>query len=69
MNDAALLETSMAARMLDVSADTVRAWSQQGRLRSVRTAGGTRLFARRDVERLREERDAQRDAAAHAKSA
>ncbi|PYR92896.1 MAG: hypothetical protein DMF84_11555 [Acidobacteria bacterium] len=44
--------TGDVARRFDVSAVTVRLWSDCGRLRSLRTASGTRLFARRDVEQF-----------------
>ena len=32
-----------------VSANTIRAWSDRGRLRTVRTDGGVRLFLKRDL--------------------
>ena len=40
-----------AARMLGVSVETIRRWDAAGRLRSTRTLGGQRRFARADVER------------------
>jgi excisionase family DNA binding protein len=52
------LLTSEVARILDVSAETVRLWERQGRLRAAKTSGGVRLFDRRDVEQLARERAA-----------
>ena len=51
-----LLLTGEAARVLDVSADTIRLWERTGRLPAVKTARGVRLFDRRDIERLARER-------------
>lgn len=48
--------TSEAARILDVSPETIRTWERTGRLPAVRTRKGMRLFDRRDVERLAQER-------------
>jgi excisionase family DNA binding protein len=39
-----LLQTSEVARLLDVSADTVRVWERLGRLHAVRVGRGMRLF-------------------------
>jgi excisionase family DNA binding protein len=47
---------SEAARVLGVSADTVRAMSDDGRLPTMRTSGGIRLFYERDVQKLAEAR-------------
>jgi len=44
--------------MLGISADTVRSWSDDGRLPCLKTSAGHRLFNRRDVERLARERKA-----------
>jgi excisionase family DNA binding protein len=41
---------SQVARMLNVSADTVRAWADSGRLDCIRTSAGHRLFKRDEVE-------------------
>jgi excisionase family DNA binding protein len=54
------LLTSDVARLLSVSSDTVRLWERLGRLPALKTAGGTRLFDRRDVEQLAREREARR---------
>lgn len=47
---------SEAARVLGVSADAVRAMSDTGRLATLRTSSGIRLFYERDVRRLAETR-------------
>jgi len=44
--------TTEAARILDVSPETVRHWERIGILPALKTARGVRLFDRRDVERL-----------------
>jgi excisionase family DNA binding protein len=51
-----LLTPSDAARVLGLSADSVRVLSDSGRLPSMRTIGGRRLFRRGDVDRLAVER-------------
>jgi len=43
------LTTGQAARYLGVSAETVRRWLDDGRLRGMRTAGGHRLVERASV--------------------
>lgn len=48
--------TSEAARILDVSSETVRLWERRGRLPALKTEKGVRLFNRRDIERLACER-------------
>ena len=45
--------TSEAARIVGVSAQSIRQWERLGRLAATRTASGVRLFARADVEELR----------------
>ena len=50
------LLTNDAARLLNVSPQTIRVWERAGRLVAVKTARGVRLFDRRDVERLARER-------------
>ena len=45
-----------AAEMLGVSPDTVRRWSDEGRLPAERSAGGQRLVRRSDVARVLSER-------------
>lgn len=47
-----LLTPSDAARVLGLSADSVRVLSDTGRLPSMRTVSGRRLFRRSDVDRL-----------------
>jgi excisionase family DNA binding protein len=47
-----LLTPSDAARVLGLSADSVRVLSDTGRLPSMRTVSGRRLFRRIDVDRL-----------------
>lgn len=56
------LLTSDAARILNISADAVRRLERLGQLTAMRTAGGTRLFDRTEVERLARERTLQRAA-------
>jgi excisionase family DNA binding protein len=51
------LLTSEAARILEVTPETVRLWADSGRLPAVKTARGVRLFEREDVERLARERE------------
>ena len=53
--DGSFPTTSDAARVLGVCAATVRMYDATGRLPSVRTPGGWRLFLRDDVERLKAE--------------
>jgi excisionase family DNA binding protein len=58
-----LMTPSDAARVLGLSADSVRVLSDSGRLPAMRTVSGRRLFRRGDVDRLAAER-AQHTAAA-----
>jgi len=51
-----LMTPSDAARILGLSPDSVRALSDSGRLATLRTVSGRRLFRRADVERLANER-------------
>lgn len=60
-----LMTPSDAARVLGLSADSVRVLSDSGRLPAMRTVSGRRLFRRGDVDRLAAER-AQHTAAAMA---
>jgi excisionase family DNA binding protein len=55
-----VLSVSEAARRLKVSAQTVRDWADRGKLPVMRTAGGQRIFQRDDIERARQERQAER---------
>jgi excisionase family DNA binding protein len=54
-----LLTPSDAARVLGLSADSVRVLSDNGRLPAMRTVGGRRLFRRADVDKLAVERAGQ----------
>jgi len=58
LNEPRLLLTNEVAHILNVSPDTVRLWERLGRLPAVKTPGGVRLFAQRDVEQLALERSA-----------
>ena len=51
-----LMTPSDAARVLGLSADSVRVLSDSGRLPALRTISGRRLFRRSDVDRLAAER-------------
>lgn len=48
-----LLPIGETARLLGVSVGTVRRWEDGGLIRSERTAGGQRRFARSEVERVK----------------
>jgi DNA-binding transcriptional MerR regulator len=52
------LLTSEVARLFGVAPETVRLWERQGHLPARKTESGVRLFDRRDVTRLLEERRA-----------
>jgi DNA-binding transcriptional MerR regulator len=56
--------TTEAARILEVAPETIRHWERVGILPALKTERGVRLFSRRDCERLRDEREAQRAAIA-----
>ena len=51
-----LMTPSDAARILGLSADSVRVLGDTGRLPALRTVSGRRLFRRGDVERLAADR-------------
>jgi DNA-binding transcriptional MerR regulator len=53
--------SSEAARILGISAQSVRAWENAGRLRAAKTARGVRVFSRVEVEQLRDSLDQPRD--------
>jgi excisionase family DNA binding protein len=57
MSKDALLLTSEAGKILEISPDQVRHLERTGRLPAVKTSGGVRLFKRCDVERLARERE------------
>jgi DNA-binding transcriptional MerR regulator len=44
---------SEVARELKCAAQTIRDWSDRGLLRPMRTASGTRIFTREEIERRR----------------
>jgi DNA-binding transcriptional MerR regulator len=52
-----LLTVADASRILGVVPDTVRYLERVGKLQAQRTSSGWRLFDRRDVERLRRQRE------------
>ena len=54
------LLTNDAARVCDVAPQTIRLWERAGLLPAVKTERGVRLFDRRDVERVKRERDERR---------
>jgi len=58
-----LLTSGDAARVAGVSVDSIRNWADNGRLPSIRTAGGVRLFTRQDLERVVQERNTPGEAA------
>ena len=66
-----LMTPSDAARILNLSADSVRVLGDSGRLPALRTVSGRRLFRRGDVEQLAAARAAAAASAsaAHAASA
>jgi excisionase family DNA binding protein len=57
LEDEDLLTPLDAARVLGISPETVRALSNAGRLPTLRTVSGRRLFRRSEVERLAAERE------------
>ncbi len=50
------LRIGVAAELLGVGVDTLRRWEADGRLRTIRTAGGQRLVPVAEVSRLLAER-------------
>jgi len=50
------LSVSEAARVLGMSADWVRLQEKGGKLKAIKSAGGIRLFALEDVQKLAAER-------------
>lgn len=51
-----LLQTSEAARLVGVSPPWLRDMANEGRIPTLRTAGGVRLFKRRDLEEYMDHR-------------
>ena len=64
-----LMTPSDAARILGLSADSVRVLSDNGRLPAMRTVSGRRLFRRGDVDRLAAQRAQRADDGAASKAA
>jgi hypothetical protein len=58
MESEPILITSEAARLLEVTPNTVRWHANKKLLRAIRTETGTRIFYRRDVEALAIQRQA-----------
>lgn len=56
-----LLTTSEAARILELSPDSIRRFERDGVLPAVRVGKGQRLFTQTDVERLRLQRQKKLD--------
>jgi excisionase family DNA binding protein len=56
MQQTQLLTTGDAAKVADVSVETIRRWDRSGKLAAVRTAGGLRLFERAAVLKVVEAR-------------
>jgi excisionase family DNA binding protein len=52
-----LITVGEAAKMLDLSADSVRRFEREGVLAAIRVGKGQRLFTPSDIERLRAERE------------
>jgi len=56
-----MISMSEAARILGVSAQTIRTWCSSGKMKHSRTPGGHRMFKLSDVERMMEgENDAKK---------
>lgn len=55
-----LLTTTDAARLANVSGETIRSWANSGKLPSQKTASGIRLFRRADIERVVDQRNQER---------
>jgi MerR family transcriptional regulator/heat shock protein HspR len=53
MNDRPIYMISVAAELVGMHPQTLRIYEQRGLVRPQRTAGNTRLYSDRDVERLR----------------
>ncbi len=59
---AEVLTVSEAARALGVASQTIRDWADAGKLPTMRTSGGQRIFTRADVERVQQKRRLVHDA-------
>jgi excisionase family DNA binding protein len=51
-----LLTTGEAARLLDLSPDSVRRFEREGLLSAIRVGKGQRLFTKSEIERLSDQR-------------
>ena len=51
------LQTKDAAKLLNVSGDRVRQLEREGVIHADKTASGTRLFDKAEIERVRKERE------------
>jgi predicted site-specific integrase-resolvase len=52
--------TSEAARELEVAPTTLLTWDRTGKIRSIKTTNGRRLFPRSEIERVKREREQKR---------
>ena len=52
-----LITTSEAAKVLDLSADSVRKFEREGILSAIKVGKGQRLFAKSEVEKLHAQRE------------
>jgi len=52
--------TSEAARELAVAPTTLLTWDRTGKIRSIKTTNGRRLFPRSEIERVKREREKKR---------
>ncbi len=53
-HDEPVFQISVVARMVGVHQQTLRSYEREGFIRPHRTAGNTRLYSQRDVERLQQ---------------
>lgn len=49
-----LLNPKEAARMLGVSTQCLRVWEEKGRIKPIKTQGGHRRYAKKEIESLRQ---------------
>jgi molybdopterin-binding protein len=67
-NDQALYRVPEAARLLSISAPTLKLWVRRGTIRSVKTPGGHHRIPQAEIERMAGRRRASRDEAARGRS-